>query len=283
MTPEALIFLSHSRRDKDFTLWLAAQLRAAGFTPWVDAADIPPGSTWPREIEKAVQTCGALVVVMTAEGRASEWVERETLLAASLGRPIFVARLDETPLPIHLFNTQYTDFRRDRDEGARQLIAALQALQAAAVSVVEHGFFTHVEAMPNGSENARVARLLYAWAKERADGIHFSGRAEAAFHADIYVGAGGVQAFSVRAFRRQPAAEVPLQYLSAFPPYEVRDERLAVIESLRAIAPDDAALTPDRADGRPSLALAGVLSDDGARKQFLTLAGEIARRLRAGK
>lgn len=105
------IFMSHSSVDREFTTLLAERLTNAGFRCWLDVNDIPDGSTWMREIEKAVIGCGAQVVVMSKDARESEWVERETLLAMSLRKPLFIVRIDDEPLPLHLINRQYTDFR----------------------------------------------------------------------------------------------------------------------------------------------------------------------------
>jgi hypothetical protein len=119
------IFLSHSTKDRAFTEKLAEHLHGAGFRAWVDVQDIPDGSTWLRVIEGAVTDCGAMIVVMSKDGRDSEWVERETLLAMGLRKPILIARIDDTPLPLHLINRQYTDFRARPNAAYKKLIAAL--------------------------------------------------------------------------------------------------------------------------------------------------------------
>src|ERR1041384_7537671 len=120
------IFMSHSSKDRDFTTRLAERLQKAGFRCWVDLADIPDGSTWPREIEKAVTDCGAMLVVMSKDARESEWVERETLKAMELRKPLFIARIDDAPLPLHLINRQYTDLRASGEVVYKKLIAALK-------------------------------------------------------------------------------------------------------------------------------------------------------------
>src|SRR5215216_1571612 len=104
------IFISHSSVDREFATLLAERLEEVGFRCWVDANDIPDGSTWMREIEKAVRACGALIVVMSKDARESEWVERETLLGMELRKPLFIVRIDDEPLPLHLINRQYTDY-----------------------------------------------------------------------------------------------------------------------------------------------------------------------------
>ena len=119
------IFISHSSSDAEFTEYAAARLEEAGFRTWVDVESIPDGSSWPREIQKAVENCGAMLVIMSNAARESEWVERETLLAMSLRKPLFIALIEDTPLPVHLINRQFSDFRKRRDSAMRRLIGVL--------------------------------------------------------------------------------------------------------------------------------------------------------------
>lgn len=294
MPPEQpYIFLSHSSTDRDFTLKLAEQLTEAGFRCWVDVQAIPDGSTWAREIERAVSGCGAMIVVMSKDARDSEWVERETLLAMDLRKPIFIARIDDTPLPIHLINRQFSDFRKRPEQALKRLIAALGKVSLTAPLPAPnareqakqspypnpHNFFNYLEQLPEGEENARVARVLFDWAKDNADSITFSGRSEPAFHAHVWIGAGGVVVFSVRSFSKQPAVEVPLQYLMPFPPYDDRERRLDVVRRLNEFAPEP--LDDSRADRRPNIPLS-ALRVDGALDAFKLLLGDLFAALRQG-
>lgn len=286
------IFISHSSTDRDFAVKLAGSLTTAGFKPWVDVEAIPDGSSWAREIENAVTGCGAVIVVMSQAARDSEWVERETLLALELRKPLLIARLDDAPLPIALINRQFTDFRKRYDPARKRLLAALSKIaldqpapppptkrEAEKLSPAPNSlnYFKYVEQLPNGAENARIARRLFDWAKDNTDSLTFSGRSEPAFHAHLWIGAGGVIVFSVRAFSKQPSVEVPLQYLMAFPPYDAAERRLAVLAALNRLAP--APLDPSRAERRPTLPLISLATDD-ALAEFITLLDEIARALR---
>ncbi len=285
------IFMSHSSLDHDFTARLAERLHVAGFRCWVDVEDIPDGSTWMREIEQAVMGCGALMVIMSKNGRESEWVERETLMAMELRKPIFIARIDDAPLPIHLINRQYTDFRARPEAAFKKLIAALSKTLLAesppqpapdqpkkqSPDPNRLNFFKYMEQLPNGVENARVARALYEWAKRTFDSIAFSGRREPAFLANLSLGPGGVTVFSVRAYSKQPAVELSLQFLTNFPPYEDRARRLAVLHALNRWV--DVPFDDSRADRRPNLPLA-ALADDTALQAFIELIGGIVAALR---
>lgn len=260
------LFISHSSKDARATSYLADGLRAAGYRCWVDVAAIPDGSTWVREIEQGVRGCAALIVVMTENSRASEWVERETLLALELKRPVFVARFDDAPLPIHLISRQASDFRKRKPPALRKLASALGTALAAppvtnprpAPDPIKHAFFKYLEQFDRGPENARIARDLFTWTRAEADNLTFSGRSQPAFHAHIYVGLGGVIAYSLRAYPRQPAVEVPLQYFMEFPPYDSREQRLNILRALNTLLPASDRLHDDRADRRPNVPLSAL-------------------------
>jgi hypothetical protein len=294
-TPKPYIFISHSRQDREFTEFLAARLREAGFNIWVDMDSIPEGSTWPREIQKGVEECGAMVVVMSAEGRESEWVERETLLAMKLRKPVFVALIDDTPLPIHLINRQHTDFRKHPEQAAKRLIKALQATSLTeplpppkpreearlALTPNEHNFFKYVEQLPNGKQNAEVARDLHRWAKAQVDEITFRGRVTPNFRAQVMVEGNLVTVFAVWAYSRQPAAEVPFFYLRRVPPYDERQLRLSTLDALNRLLPPGELFADEKADLRPSLSLVPILSTPQAREQFKAIISEIVENLRS--
>ncbi len=285
------IFLSHSTKDRAVTVKLAERLHEAGFRCWVDVTDIPDGSTWMRVIEGAVTDCGAMIVVMSKEARESEWVERETLLAMSLRKPLLIARIDDAPLPLHLINRQYTDFRTRPNAAYKKLIAALQKVplteplpepkpsEQKKLSPRPNplNFFKYVEQLPGGAENNRIARALFDWAKDNVDSLTFSGRSEPAFHANLWVGPGGVTVFSVRAYPKQPAVEVPLQFLMQFPPYDQRDARLRLLAALNQFVTPPFA--DDRADRRPNVPLA-ALDEESAQQAFLDLIAGIVDTLR---
>jgi hypothetical protein len=287
------IFMSHSTVDRDFTLLLAERLTDAGFTCWVDVNDIPDGSTWLREIEKAVIASAALIVVMTKDARDSEWVERETLLAMSLRKPLFIIRADDTPLPLHLINRQYTDYRSRPEAAFKKLVAALKKTpltdplpepnprdqKKLSPKPNRLNFFKYIEQLPDGDENARIARALFDWAQQNADSLTFSGRAEPAFHANLWVGPGGVTVFSVRAYPKQPAVEVPLQFFMPFPPYEDKAARLKLLQQLNGYMGSQP-FADDRADRRPNIPLS-ALTDAVALQSFIDLIAAVTETLRA--
>lgn len=290
------IFISHSSRDKDFSYWLDSTLRQAGFQTWFDVDSIPEGSTWAREIEHGVEGCGALVVVMSENARESEWVERETLLAMSLRKPVFIALIEETRLPIYLINRQHTDFRTRRETAAKRLISALKKIslteplpeprrpiEAAKLAPEpnETNFFKYLRQLPEGDKAAEIAQDLYRWGKGITDSIAFSGWGTPVFHARVTLPTGDLTVFSVWAYSRQPAVEVTFQYLQSVPPYDERQLRLSTLDALNRLMPDGEKFPDDRADRRPNLPLVKALGKPEALGNFQQIIQEIVANLRA--
>ena len=282
-------FISHSSKNREFVLDLVPQFEGEGLALWVDVHDIADGDTWPDAIQRGVEGCAALIVVWSAQSAASKWVKREVLLALRLNKPVFIALMDDTPLPIYLIDLQATDLRTRPNQAVKRLIRALlkqmqtqptpsQPPAPRLPKPNEHSFFKYLEQLPDGAENARIARSLFEFAEDAANAVTFSGRSEPAFHAHIWIGPGGLQVFSVRAYRRQPAVEVPLQYWANFPPYDEAGERIGILEALNAIMPARDRFALDRADLRPNLPLVRALDADDHRAIFeRTIRSAIAR------
>ncbi len=85
----AHLFLSYSSKNVDFVRYLRMLLEQRGLPVWVDEAQLSSGTRWWRQIEKNIEACAALIVVMSPDSRESDWVERELLLAEKLRKPIF--------------------------------------------------------------------------------------------------------------------------------------------------------------------------------------------------
>jgi hypothetical protein len=292
------IFISHSHADDEAARNLNQGLRAAGFQTWIDQDDIDPAEKWAQEIERAVENCGAFLVLMSRGARASEWVENEILFAQRLKKPVFVALIDDVRLPIYLMNTQYVDFRAQPAAALKRLVRALGKITFAAPPPEPVGpvdvdrltpqldwprFQAYLKQGPGGEAAASAAKALYTWARQHADAVDFRGSDTPALHARVTVAGGEVTLFSVWAYRQRPAAEVPLQYLSAAPPYDQRAQREAALARLNALLPEGERFATDRADKRPGLPLAGTLEDAARREAFLALMGDMAAALRAAQ
>jgi alpha-glucoside transport system substrate-binding protein len=148
-TPTGHVFISYSHEDQSYARKLANDLHKRGFETWMDKR-IESGDRWWATIDQAIQDSAAFVVVMTPESEATEWVEREILLAQREEKPIFPLLLRGGGFSL-LVTTQYedvTDGRMPPDDFYERLERA-------------------VRAPFEGSESARKKQADGAWTWQR--------------------------------------------------------------------------------------------------------------------
>jgi serine/threonine-protein kinase len=107
--PPNHIFISYSRRDIEYATRLKNYFLENGLPVWIDD-QIEHGDHWFNEINEAIKSCGAFVVVMSPHAEESEWVQKELLLAKRYKKIIFPLLLDGDEFPI-LIDVQYGDVR----------------------------------------------------------------------------------------------------------------------------------------------------------------------------
>ena len=93
----ARLFLSYSRRDQQFTRELFNAFEQRGYDTWVDWEDIPFSSEWWKEIQAAINSHEAVIVVVSSSSLASQYVNEEIQYARSQNKRIIpVIREDIT-------------------------------------------------------------------------------------------------------------------------------------------------------------------------------------------
>ncbi len=80
----AKVFISYSRKDLSFVEKIVADLKKSGLDIWHDVSSLGGGSRWRIEIENAIRSSQFVIVVLSPDSIASEWVEREFLFASNL-------------------------------------------------------------------------------------------------------------------------------------------------------------------------------------------------------
>ena len=119
-------FISYSRTNKEFAIKLAQELKSAMFPIWLDQFDIPTGSRWDNELEKALHDCEIFLIILTPASIASENVKDEIGYAIDHGKYILPVLLEQCEVPLRLRRFQYVDFTqknyRDGVESAKQLL-----------------------------------------------------------------------------------------------------------------------------------------------------------------
>ena len=126
------VFISYSRRgDADFVRQLSEDLRAAGFTPWVDVEQISPGQNWEQVLERSIKEAAAVIYVSSRNSVESSWMSRElagVLNASGNLLPVVRDDVGANRLPDPLQRIQWADFRTNYDDGLRSLLSALTAI-----------------------------------------------------------------------------------------------------------------------------------------------------------
>ena len=82
------VFVSYSRKDREFVRRLHDALKRSGREVWVDWEDIPPSAEWLAEIERGIEAADTFVFVLTPDSVSSETCGIECAHAAKLGKRI---------------------------------------------------------------------------------------------------------------------------------------------------------------------------------------------------
>ena len=94
------IFISYSRKNKDFVERLVTRLRELNFDVWYDIHNITAARKWRPEIEKAIMECDVFIFVMTEHSLASKVVHEEVSIAIKYEKAFIPLLLDHGwPLP----------------------------------------------------------------------------------------------------------------------------------------------------------------------------------------
>jgi TIR domain len=123
------VFVSHSSRNAAFVERLVAMLHAHGLQTFLSRKNIKGAQQWHDEIGAATARCSWFIVVLTPQSVSSEWVKREFVYALQDRRyrghivPAIYKTCDFKKLSWTLSSVEYVDFRRDFDQGCRDLLA----------------------------------------------------------------------------------------------------------------------------------------------------------------
>jgi TIR domain-containing protein/Ig-like domain-containing protein len=115
-------FISYSRDNSDFAVRFARDLKAAGFDIWLDQLDIPKGSRWDDEVERALESSSTFMIVLSPESIESQNVKDEVGYALDGGKHILPLLLRPCKIPFRLRRFQFVDFTdKPYDEGLAEI------------------------------------------------------------------------------------------------------------------------------------------------------------------
>ncbi len=130
----ANIFISYGRKDaKTLALQLRNDLSTVGYSVWLDLDEIPSGGSFTQDLERAIDGCDVMLVLLSHSGVASVWCRGEQMRAIRKGKSIvpLLVQPDAEP-PIYLEHLNYLDFSLQEryDDGFRNLISDLTSSMA---------------------------------------------------------------------------------------------------------------------------------------------------------
>src|SRR5215210_5745142 len=104
------VFISYNQTDSDIAALMMMQLEKAGMDTWLDKHRLRGGQDWSVEIDRGITEAFALVVIMSPEAKASEYVTYEWSFAIGAGVPVIPVLIRPTELHPRLARIQYLDF-----------------------------------------------------------------------------------------------------------------------------------------------------------------------------
>ncbi len=92
------IFISYSSKDREQAELLTELLTSAGLSVWIDKLGIGAATSWSAEIYDAIDTCKALIVMLSPDSIISKNVAREVALAFEKNKKILPLDLEPVEL-----------------------------------------------------------------------------------------------------------------------------------------------------------------------------------------
>ncbi|MCP4580824.1 MAG: toll/interleukin-1 receptor domain-containing protein [candidate division Zixibacteria bacterium] len=122
------VFLSYSSKDKNEVRKLAERLKTDRVNVWFDEWCIKPGDSIPSRIEQGLEDSRTLILVMSKNASASDWVasERQAIQfndPINKSRRLIPIRLDDFPIKKALQQFLYIDWRKKNDEQYKKLLS----------------------------------------------------------------------------------------------------------------------------------------------------------------
>lgn len=97
--PSRELFLSYNSRDKRLASSIKRNLKAHGFRAFLAHQDIEVTKKWREEIQKHLDSCSALIAIVTRHFDESKWTNQEVGIAIGKGKPVASLIFDNCGLP----------------------------------------------------------------------------------------------------------------------------------------------------------------------------------------
>jgi hypothetical protein len=121
------LFISYSRQDEAFVRRLAQALNEANITVWLDVLHINTGENWSDAIQRGLDACDAMILVISEASMQSRQVANEWQYYLEEKKAVYPIRLEAAKIHYQLRPLQYIDFLEQAfDKAVRDLLDNLQ-------------------------------------------------------------------------------------------------------------------------------------------------------------
>lgn len=130
MAEKKTVFVSYSSKDRRFVKQIVDTLEASGIRCWKAPEMIPAGSSYAKEIPKAIRECQVFLLILSSNSQESVWVEKETDSAISNRKTIIPFQIDDAVLndtfTFYLNNVQMVSYVTDPKQAMEDLLLELE-------------------------------------------------------------------------------------------------------------------------------------------------------------
>lgn len=127
------VFISYSSKNQAAADAMKKLLEKNNITTWMAPGDIPPASTYAKEINSAIRNCACMVLMLTNDAQNSVWVAKEVERAVHYRKPVLPLQLEQVVLndefEFYLSTNQIVAVNRI-DETSAELQRALAAIRS---------------------------------------------------------------------------------------------------------------------------------------------------------
>lgn len=92
------VFISYSTKNKDYAEATLGILKDENIGVWMAPYDIPAGSKYAHVINHAIQNCACVLLLLSEQSQASEWVDKEIERAVNYKKTIISMHIDKSQL-----------------------------------------------------------------------------------------------------------------------------------------------------------------------------------------
>lgn len=126
------VFVSYSSEDRNFVNTIVQMMKEEKLVYWKAPEMIPAGSSYAREIPRAIRECDVFLLVLSRTSQKSIWVEKEIDSAISHRKTIIPFQIDDVPLNdtfrFYLNNVQMISYVLDKEDAFAELKQQLKQL-----------------------------------------------------------------------------------------------------------------------------------------------------------